>query len=68
MICEILGIIGLCYLVIGMLNLKPKWGDEIYTKFWGFNPPSTRVIISIGIWLIICGVLLDIMLASILSK
>ena len=59
---KIFAFLGLGYLIIGIFNLKIEWVDKLYLKIWGFEPPTRKEVIRLGINCIIVEILIDLFL------
>ena len=61
---KIFGFLGLGYLMIGIFNYKIDWVDKLYLKIWGFEPPTRKETIRLGIYCIVAEILIDLLLIN----
>jgi hypothetical protein len=56
---KIFAFLGLGYLMIGIFNYKIEWVDKLYLKIWGFEPPTRKETIRLGVNCIVIEILID---------
>lgn len=56
---KFLGIIGLLYITLGLINFENNWANKIYVRIWNTEAPKKDIYFRLGLMIIFCGLLLD---------